>query len=503
MFAPWHTNNEANLHYNMKTIMAAIMNVVTCDSTDDDPAVTNAVNDCSNNFHKSIVKRQADFPRNGIISMFAPWHTNNEANLHYNMKTIMAAIMNVVTCDSTEVLDMNNSGEIRRAISTGLIVAVFLLNTSRALKAIDLCNECLYILGNKAFTKEREVIQAYHNIIYWITFTAYCVISDYTNAIKYGKELLVMCSKCGEKAFEGMLSLRMAELYHFQSKHFKVTKLCAKALEIFTETGERKGEASCYESLGIVFLSLGECVKAKDNLEKALEIQNEIGDRIGAASSYENLGNVFYSLGEFRKAKDYTEKELAIRKKFEDKRGEAASYGKLGNIYLSLGEYFKSVEYLEKALAIRKETGDREGEAADYSKLGNVFRCLGEYVKAKDYHEKALRISQEIGDRNGEATSKGNLGTSFLHLGEYVKAKEHTENALVIRKEIGDRDGESTEYVNLGNVFLILGKYAKANDYFQKALAITKETGCRKGEAATYGSLGSVSRLKNIKRKHL
>ncbi|KAL9986598.1 hypothetical protein ACROYT_G000767 [Oculina patagonica] len=105
----------------------------------------------------------------------------------------------VLQNQATEVLDMNNSGKIRRAISTGLIVAVFLFNTSRAVKAIDLCKECLYILGNKAFIKEREVIQAYYNIIYWITFTAYCEISDCTNAIKYGRELLVMCSKSGEK----------------------------------------------------------------------------------------------------------------------------------------------------------------------------------------------------------------------------------------------------------------------------------------------------------------
>ncbi|XP_078370616.1 uncharacterized protein LOC144654357 [Oculina patagonica] len=387
---------------------------------------------------------------------------------------------------------MNSTGEIRRAISTGLIVAFFLLNTSRALKAIELCKECLYILNTKAIIKEREVIQAYFNIIYVVTFKAYCLISDYTNAIKYGRELLVMYNKSGEKGLEGKLRLQLAKLYHRQSNHFEAAKVCATALKIFTEIGEREGQASCYGTLGTVFLSVGENVKAKDNLEKALKIKKEIGDRIGEASCYENLGSTFHSLGEYSKAKDYMEKALAMKKYLGDKRGEATSYGELGNIYLSLDEYLKSEEYLKKAIAIRKEIGDRTGEAADYSKLGNVSRSLGEYVKAVDYHEKALAISQEIGDRNRETTSYGSLGACFLHLGEYVKAKVFIENALAIKQETGDRDGEARDYVNLGNVFFILRKYGEANDYLQKALAITKETGGRKGEAAAYGSLGNV-----------
>ena len=387
---------------------------------------------------------------------------------------------------------MNSSREIRRAIATGLIVAVFLLNTSRALKAIELCKECLFTLNNKTAIKQREVIETYYKIIYSITSSAYYLINDYTNTTKYDRKLLEIYSKSGEKALESKLSLRLAELYHYRSKHFEAAQFCTKALEIFTETCDREGEASCYATLGTVFLSLGENPKAKGYFEEALEIKKDIDDRAGEASCYEKLGDAFYSLGEYRKAKDYTERALAIKEELGDKRGEATSYGKLGNIYLSLGEYFKSEEYLEKALTIRKEIDDRNGEAADYSQLGIAFRCLGEHVKAKDYHEKSLAISQEIGDRNGEAISYGNIGTVFLHLGEYAKAQGYIEKALAIKKEIGDCDGEATGSVNLGNVFLDLGKYAKANDYFQKALAITKETGCRKGEATSYGSLGNL-----------
>ena len=44
-----------------------------------------------------LLFRRADFRRNGIILLFAPWVLgDNVANLHYNVKSIMAAIVNIV-----------------------------------------------------------------------------------------------------------------------------------------------------------------------------------------------------------------------------------------------------------------------------------------------------------------------------------------------------------------------------------------------------------------------
>ncbi|XP_078370535.1 uncharacterized protein LOC144654306 [Oculina patagonica] len=430
------------------------------------------------------------------------------------------------------MFDMKNMEEVIQAISIGVIFVDFLLNTCRVLKAIELLKECLIILDNKAVTKE-EVFQTFTEIIYFKLFEAYCLVNDYTRALQYGRKLLSMFHKRGEKVLESRLSLQLAKLYEEQCKHLEAKGLCEKALAISTEIGDCKGQASAYGNLGVVFRSLGEYVKAKDYHERAIKITKATGDRREEASCYVNLGNVFHSLGEHHKAKEHMEKALLIMKEIGDKRGEAFCYGNLGAVFLILGEYLSSVThlqkalamrikigndrngeardygnlgtvfyylaeygkakiYLEKAIAIKKEIGDKRGEAADYGTLGNVFLSLSEYVKGKVYHEKALAISQEFGDRYGEATAYGNLGTAFVNLGEYVKAEECLENALAIKKEIGDRDGEGRSYGSLGNVFLSLGKYATAKDYFEKALAISKETGYRNGEAICYGNLGKV-----------
>ena len=387
---------------------------------------------------------------------------------------------------------MEHIAEVLQAILIGLLVATFLLNTNRVLKAIELSRECLILLNNKALNKEKEFVKKVRIFIYTQVFKGYNVISDLTSAIECGSMLLVLVSECGRKEEEGKVCLNLAQLYQRQSKYKEAVKLYKKALTVMTEVRNKLGEGACYGNLGAVFQSLGEYVKAEIYLQKALVIRKQIGDKEGEATDYGNLGTVFQSLGKYVKAEEYHQKALVIRKQIWDKEGEASSYGNLGTVFQSLGEYVKAEEYLQKALVITKEIRDKQGQASSYGNLGTVFQSLGEYVKAEEYLQKALAIRNEIGDKHGEATSYGNLGTVFQSLGEYVKAEEYLQKALVIRKQIEDKRGEASSYGNLGTVFQSLGEYVKAEEYLQKALVITKEIGDKQGEALSYGNLGTV-----------
>ena len=389
---------------------------------------------------------------------------------------------------------MNYEEKIIQAISISLVVAYFLLNTGRTLKAIELCKESLLLLSDKPLSIEKQLGQSIHKAIYNIMFKVYRRVSDHRNAIACGRKLLAIYRERVDTVEEGKLSIALAQIYLSQSMFAEAKEFYERAITIMEKTGNKRGEGIAYEGLGPVFLSLGEYVKAKEYCEKALAISMEIGHRPGEATCYGNLGNVFCSLGEYVKAKEYYEKALAISMEIGDRAEEATWYGNLGNVFCSLGEYVKAKEYYEKALAISMEIGHRAKEATWYGNLGNVFRSLGDYVKAKEYYEKALAISMEIGHRSGEATCYGNLGTVFRSLGDYVKAKEYYEKALAISMEIGHRATEATWYGNLGTVFQSLGEYVKAKEYYEKALAISMEIGHRPGEATCYGNLGTVFR---------
>ena len=381
--------------------------------------------------------------------------------------------------------------EIIQALFMGLVVATFLLNTSRALKAIELCKESLALLNKRSL--EKHFIKPIHRAIYGTMFSAYCRISDNTNAITCGRKLLTIYREFGDRVQEGKVDMALANVFWNQSSYVKAKELYERAIIVMREIGDRAGEATCYGNLGAVFQSLGQYAKAKEYQEKALAIHTEIGESEGEAICYENLGKVLQCLGQYVKAKECYERALEITKKFGDKDRESRNYRNLGIVFQSLGEYVKAKEYQETELAIRMEIGDREGKATCYGNLGNVFNYLGQYVKAKEYYEKALAIRMEIGDKEGEAADYGNLGTLFHSFGQYVLAKDHIEKALAITKEIGDKDGEAANNGNLGAVFQSVGEHIKAREYYEKALKIRMEIGDRQGEADVYANLAVVS----------
>ena len=371
---------------------------------------------------------------------------------------------------------MDNVSEILQIIYIGAVVATFLFNTGRITKAIDIFNECLVLLNGKALRTIKElttprVIYVYHKLL-----DGYTLMCDHTRAIECGKKLHVTLHNSGQNE-EGIILLKLANIYYQTSKYEEAKQFYKKALSIMIETGNYLGVGICYENLGTVFQSLGQYTKAEEFLQKTLVIKKEIDDKKEEASDYETLGTFFLFFCQYTKAEENLQKALVIRKEIGDKEGEASAYGNLGTVFQSVGQYTKAEEYLQKALVIRKEIGDKQGEAADYGNLGTVFLSVGQYTKAKEYLQKALVISKEIGDKKEEVSAYGYLGTVFRFVGQYKKAQEYLHKALAISKEIGDKEGEASAYLNLGELCRKFQLNAKSLEFVNKALEISYEIG--------------------------
>ena len=108
---------------------------------------------------------------------------------------------------------MNITEAILEAAFIGLVVAIFLLNTGRALKAIEVCKECLIFLNNRVVKIEGEIFNLLYIGIYQTIFSAYCLIPDHTEALIYGRKLLDVYCQCGKKLEEGNLTILLANIY--------------------------------------------------------------------------------------------------------------------------------------------------------------------------------------------------------------------------------------------------------------------------------------------------
>ena len=147
--------------------------------------------------------------------------------------------------DSQKEGVMNNLEEIIQAVFIGLLAATFLLNTGRALKAIELCKENLVLLNNIEPIIARQIGQTIYSAICEIIFMGYRRISDHTNAITCGRKLLTICRECGDIVKEGNLGMALAEVYYTQSMYAEAKELYEKTNIIMTEIGDRAGEATC------------------------------------------------------------------------------------------------------------------------------------------------------------------------------------------------------------------------------------------------------------------
>ena len=192
---------------------------------------------------------------------------------------------------------MKNISEILQIIHIGAVVATFLFNNGRIIKAVDIFNECLVLLNGKALETSKEhtttlVIYVYHKL-----FHGYTLIYDHTRAVECGKKLHVILHNSGRKEEEGVILLRIANINHQISKYKDAKQFYEKALGIMIQAGNNRGVGICYGNLGTVFKSVGQYTKAEEYLQKALVIRKEIGDKEGEATDYGNLGTVFLPVG--------------------------------------------------------------------------------------------------------------------------------------------------------------------------------------------------------------
>ncbi len=238
-----------------------------------------------------------------------------------------------------------------------------------------------------------------------------------------------------------------------------------------------------------MYSDLGEKQKALDYFNQALPLLRAVGNRAGEATALNNIGLVYSDLGEQQKALDYYNRALPLWRAVGARTGEATTLNNIGVVYDALGEKQQALDYYNQALPLRRAVGDRDGEATTLSNLGVVYDALGEKQKALDYYNQALPLRRAVGDRDGEATTLSNLGLVYRGLGENQKALDYYNQALPLWRAVGNRTGEATTLNNIGVVYDDLDETQKVRDYYNQALSLARAVRDPDVEAATLSNL--------------
>src|SRR5262249_42296470 len=145
-----------------------------------------------------------------------------------------------------------------------------------------------------------------------------------------------------------------------------------------------------------LYQGLGDSEKAFASYQQSLRVFRELGDRRGQATTLNNIGVLSKDRGENQQALDYFVQALPLWRETRGLRGEAATLSNMGLAYTSLGDRERALEPLTKALAVTRAIRYRAGELSALAGIAQLERQAGHLREALARNEMVLDILESL-----------------------------------------------------------------------------------------------------------
>ncbi|NQE33453.1 CHAT domain-containing protein [Microcoleus asticus] len=231
---------------------------------------------------------------------------------------------------------------------------------------------------------------------------------------------------------------------------------------VYYALGEKQQAIDYYNQVLSLIREMGDRPEASINLSNISNIpansDTSLGDRTGEATTLNNIGLAYNDLGEKQKAKEYFNQALPLFRAMGDRAKEATTLTNIGLVYSDLGEKQTALDYYKQALDLRQKAGDRRGEALTLNNTGTTYSELGKQQKAEEYFNQALPLFRAVGDRPGEALTLYNIANIKGDRGNLIAALTDIETSIKIIENLRTK---------ITNHELRISYFATVQDYYQ------------------------------------
>ncbi len=297
----------------------------------------------------------------------------------------------------------------------------------------------------------------------------------------------------GEPESRAHVHTLRASTYWYFGDYAKAGEEAQAGLDLAREAKNRKWEATCTHTLGVVAYRRGKLEECARLWREALGIRRAIGDRRGEASTLQALTLVMPSIGEGAAALDVMKEALAIWRAIGERRGEAGTLINMGNHLVDAGRHEEGLTCLTQALEGHRETGDSMQEALCLANLGRAQEIVGCVDEAKASWARALQLFVELGDPNGELAVRVMVGSVLGGYGESDEARAHLEAAIALAERAGAKTKLAMAHRWLGELRHGAGDHDRGWEHLRRALAIEEETRNASGRVLTLLAFGHAS----------
>jgi serine phosphatase RsbU (regulator of sigma subunit) len=251
----------------------------------------------------------------------------------------------------------------------------------------------------------------------------YYASSKYAEAFEYADKSLELFQIIGDIQNIASTHTLICEILSSSGFDADAIEHCLTALNLFTELESLEGQSNVQNSIGNIYLKLGQIDKSYTFFDQAYYL-SELDDNSSLLStSLRNLGNYYLRSGNYENALESFNKSLEIELKKQD-------IDKIGYLYLDLGmtnskltDFELSLENLQKALLYADSSYNLELKARVYSELGSFYSETEKYDIAIVFLKQSLFVAQQI---NADPV----LQECYKNLSSFYDRVNDAENAL-------------------------------------------------------------------------
>jgi tetratricopeptide (TPR) repeat protein len=191
-----------------------------------------------------------------------------------------------------------------------------------------------------------------------------------------------------------------------------------KALDAFTQAGDRRGQISVYANTALLCMAKSDYANALENNFKALSILEETEDTQMKAIVLENIGTIYLEQKKHPETLKYYGLALENYEKIKDKKGIARNLGNRAIVLNEQGQYEKALDDHLKALQYNKESADLASQQINLANIGITYLNLKKYPLALVFHLQSLNLSRALKDARNLAINMGNTGELYYKMAE-------------------------------------------------------------------------------------
>jgi len=172
--------------------------------------------------------------------------------------------------------------------------------------------------------------------------------------------------------------------------------------------------------------------------EQAMNLARQHGDKFGEATALNNLGIIASDTGQFHLSKGHYEAGLALRREIGDLQGEGYILNSLGIATIDQADYAQARAYFEGGMTISAKIGNRHEVAFAKHGLSHALCELGDYARAVEEALDGLRIARELGNLRGIALCAWRFATAQGFITRELIEDDGFGLALNLAEHIGD-----------------------------------------------------------------